>query len=101
MQRATSASRRCPRVARIDGQPAPKLSVSLQAAADEKRSARLNDTDKLGATSGWVSALGKADLRFSARSGMTVATLPKAALLAPGADLKLELEFRKNSKPTP
>lgn len=80
-------------VARIDGQPAEKLNVHLSAARDAKRTARLNSTDKKGATSGWVSAIDESDLEFHAPSRMLVAALPRAALLAPGASVSLELDL--------
>lgn len=80
-------------VARIDGQPAEKLNVYLNAARDPKQTARLNSTDTKGATSGWVSAIGESDLEFHAPSRMLVAALPRAAVLSPGASVSLELDL--------
>jgi protocatechuate 3,4-dioxygenase beta subunit len=79
--------------ARIDGKPAANLRVDLYSSADGKRGATLHSTDKQGVESGWTAAMGEADVVFEAPSRMSVAWLPKAARLTPGAVVKLDLDL--------
>jgi hypothetical protein len=76
----------------VNGAPVEDLDVSLRSSSDPRRGATINRTDENGATSGWTTAIGLADVRLSAPSRMPVGRFEKRADLAPNAEVVIEVD---------